>query len=141
MLGIDTLSLVHSGGMGRLFTWRPILLQTTLPAQHGAIADSAENPMSWDLRSESLRNFLAFTATVTGAATLHIREAATEEELDAPLVTGLHHEHTKAIAAPESPATTTTDRVIVARDMSLPCGRAWLTGSGNYVLHGSAYKA
>lgn len=121
--------------MGRLFAWRPILLQNSIPPKHGAIAASAGNPMTWDLRHESLRNFLAFTATVSADATLHVREAATQEELDTPLETGLHHEHTKAI-------TVGTERVIIGRDPSLPFGRAWLAGaSGTYVLHGSAYRA
>lgn len=107
---------------------------TPMPQKHGALSESADDPMEWDLRQEELRTVLAFSVTTEEDTVLHVREEATLAELDEPLEMGLFHEHKAEITGGE------TERVVIARDPSLPFGRAWLeTGAGNYLLSGSRY--
>ena len=104
--------------------------------KHGTIAGSAAAPMQWDATSEQPTDMQVFTCTAGVATVLHIREAATLAGLDAAPETGLFHEWSIAISA------NVTERRVVPRDPSLAFGRAWVaTGSGNYVLNSSRFKA
>lgn len=103
---------------------------------HGTIAGSAAAPMTWNASGEQATDMAVFTCTASAATVLHVREAKTLAELDAAPETDLFHEFTKACGAG------VTERLVIPRDPSLPFGRAWVaTGSGNYVLNSSRFKA
>lgn len=96
-----------------------------------AEGDSSADPLQWDATNEAGRAVMVLTVTTSVAMTLHIRQAATVAELDAPHL-DLPHEWTESISA------NATERIVVPLDPALPCGRAWLatTDEGDYVLDG-----
>lgn len=96
-----------------------------------AAGNSSATPLQWDATNEAGRAVMVLTVTTSVAMTLHIRQAATVAELDAPHLS-LPHAFTEAISA------NTTKRVVVPLDPALPCGRAWVatTDEGDYVLDG-----
>lgn len=108
--------------------------QSPSPRVSGTVADDANSTaMQWDLTPEQGRAVHVITVTCSRELTLHIREARTAAELDAPPL-DLPHEITETIPANE------TRRIVVGTDPSLPHGRAWLanasSASANYVLDG-----
>ncbi|TXH16694.1 MAG: hypothetical protein E6R03_05120 [Hyphomicrobiaceae bacterium] len=101
--------------------------------KNGAVADSANDPMTWNLSADRDKAALVFNAISNQADTFHIRMAATEAELTSAVEGTLYHDNTVTMVA-------NTDKpIVVAFNPALPYGKAWLTGTGtHYILSGAA---
>lgn len=98
--------------------------------KEGAISGSAADPVTWNVTGEEGRAVMVLTVTASVNCNLYYREARTDAELAAP-PQSLPHQWVIPLVANVS------QRITVARDPSLPVGKAWLAdGSGTYVLDG-----